>query len=837
MARPTAPTSIAREIRDVDVADEMRDSFMPYALSVTTARAIPDVRDGLKPVQRRILYVMDDLGLRPGTPFRKSAGVVGEVMGKYHPHGDSAIYEAMVRMGQDFAMSVPLVDPKGNFGSLDDPPAAYRYTEARLRGAAMTMVADIDENTVEFAPNFDGERTEPTCLPGLLPNLLVNGASGIAVGMATNMAPHNLGEAAEAIKMVLRRPQRRPSTATLMEALPGPDFPTGGIVVCDEQLVEAYETGRGSVRMRANAHTERLTATRQAIVVTELPYMVGPERVLAKIRDLVKSGRLDDISEVNDLSGRTSGLRLVIECKPHADPARVLDELWRRTPLEESFGINNVALVEGVPQTLGIRELCEHYIAHRLDVIVRRTQYRLDRAREREHIVEGLLVALDAIEEVIAIIRGSSDAAAARAALMDRLGLSEIQANHILDMQLRRLTALEIRKLRDELDGLRAAIAGYAEILADDGRRRQIVADELDDLVERFGTPRRSTLVPRAEIEAAQAQLADEGAGAVGGPRSNGGGPGARAGGDASTSGVGATGVGVAGLSTVSLSTSGLLGRRHAEDPLAAKPGRHDVLAASVTVSDLDSVCAVTDRARVLRVEVRTVPEMVRGSRGAPQSEMFDSLGRGERIVALFAEEAGPLALVTRSGVAKRIDAADLAARRVGAEVMTLRDRDRIVSAFAAPDGSEMAIAASTGHVLRTACDGFGVKGPGAGGVGAMKLAAGATVLTAAPVAYGTLAVMVTDEGTLKVTDLAEIPARGRNSAGSPAVRFGGFETCVAYAWVGVNRQLAAIVAIDDDPKRAHPTPVRPALTLTKRNLRARRTGPRILAIGQDRFA
>ena len=460
----------------------MRDSFMPYALSVTTARAIPDVRDGLKPVQRRILYVMDDLGLRPGTPFRKSAGVVGEVMGKYHPHGDSAIYEAMVRMGQNFAMSVPLVAPKGNFGSLDDPPAAYRYTEARLREAAMTMVAGIDEDTVEFAPNFDGERTEPTCLPALLPNLLVNGASGIAVGMATNMPPHNLGQVAKAIKMVLRRPQRRPSVEALMEALPGPDFPTGGRVVWDEQLTEAYRTGRGSVRIRAKTHVERLTATRKAIVVTELPYMVGPERVLAKIRDLAKAGQLDGVGDVNDLSGRTSGLRLVIECKPHVNPYRVRAELWRRTPLEESFrhqqrGAGRLACRR--PSASGSCASTTSTIA--LTVIVRRTQYRLGRAREREHIVEGLLIALDAIDEVIAIIRGSADASTARVTLMDRLSLSEVQASHILDMQLRRLTALEVQKLRDELAALREAIASYLSILESDDLRRQIVADELDE--------------------------------------------------------------------------------------------------------------------------------------------------------------------------------------------------------------------------------------------------------------------------------------------------------------------------------------------------------------------
>ncbi len=825
---PTAPTTIARDIREIDVADEMRDSFMPYALSVTTARAIPDVRDGLKPVQRRILYVMDDLGLRPNTPFRKSAGVVGEVMGKYHPHGDSAIYEAMVRLGQDFSMSVPLVDPKGNFGSLDDPPAAYRYTEARLRGAAMTMTADIDEDTVDFVPNFDGERTEPTCLPALLPNLLVNGASGIAVGMATNMPPHNLNEVAAAIKMVLRRPHRRPSITTLMEVLRGPDFPTGGTVVTDEQLIAAYETGRGSVRLRATAHIERLTATKQAIVVTELPYMVGPERVLAKIRELVTAGRLDQVAEIEDLSGRTSGLRLVIECKPHADPNQVLAELWRRTPLEESFGINNVALVDGVPQTLGVRELCEHYIAHRLAVIVRRTQHRLDRAREREHIVEGLLAALDAIEEVIAIIRGSADAAAARVALMARLSLSEVQANHILDMALRRLTALEARKLADELTELREAIASYLVILESDERRRQIVAEELDDVVERFGGARRSTLVERCEVDAEAARLADAATRTATTQPTLG----------TSLAGIGPSTAAISGVSTVTLSTSGLLGRRPAEDALEAKPGRHDVIAASVTVSDLGTVTALTDKARLLSIDVQAVPEMVRGSRGAPQSEMLD-LSRKERVVALLTArpEADVLALVTRSGTAKRVYVADLLALRDGAVAMTLRDRDRLAAAVAAPDGAELAIVSSSGHVLRTACDEFALRKPNAGGVHAMKLASGAAVLAGAEVAFGTVVVAVTDEGTLKVTDISEVPTQGRGTAGSPTVRFGGFETCVRYAWIGVNRQIAAIVMLDGHRGRLDPTPVRPELSPTKRNLRALRADHQIAAIGWDRFA
>ena len=815
MAGPTAPTRIAREIRDIDVADEMRDSFMPYALSVTTARAIPDVRDGLKPVQRRILYVMDDLGLRPGTPFRKSAGVVGEVMGKYHPHGDSAIYEAMVRMGQSFAMSVPLVAPKGNFGSLDDPPAAYRYTEARLTAAAMTMVEGIDESTVDLVTNFDGERLEPACLPALLPNLLVNGASGIAVGMATNMAPHNLAEVAEAIKLVLRQRRPKPTTAELMNLVPGPDFPSGGVVIVDDALAEAYESGRGTVRIRAKAHIEPLTARRDGIVVTELPYMVGPERVQAKVRELAASGRLDGVAAVNDLSDRNWGLRLVIECKPGVNAHGVLAQLWNLTPLEDTFGINNVALVDGVPRQLGLLALCEHYIAHRLDVIVRRTQHRLDRATEREHIVAGLIIALDNIDTVIGIIRGAPDVAAARAELIARLDLSETQANHILDMQLRRLTALETQRLRDELDALRTAIEEYRKILGSDARRRTIVERELDGLASEFAVPRRTEICHRDDVV--------DTAPAVGEGTSDG------------TLELVRESEGPERTSLVTLSVSGLLGRRHEEDPLNAKPGRHDVLVAAATAADFDVVHLVTDRGRVLRTEVRAIPEMLRGSRGAPVREMF-SLARGEQPVALFGHAGAPVALVTRAGVAKRLDPAALGSVRNGNTVISLTDGDRVIAAFDAPDGSEMALAATSGHVLRFGADALTVRGRGAAGVTGMKLRPGAAVVAAGAVSFGAFVVLVTDEGTVKVTEISDIPSRGRGTAGSPTVRLGGFETQIVYGWVGLHRQIAAVVAPHDDIGSPDPVPSKPELSPTRRNGPARTTAQRILALGEYRF-
>ncbi len=802
-----APEQIARRVVDVAVDDEMRDSFMPYALSVTTARAIPDVRDGLKPVQRRILYVMNDLNLRPGTPFRKSAGVVGEVMGKYHPHGDSAIYEAMVRMGQSFAMSVTLVDPKGNFGSLDDPPAAYRYTEARLTAAAMSMVEGIEEDTVDFRPNFDGEREEPECLPALLPNLLVNGASGIAVGMATNMAPHNLAEVAAAIDLVLTQRRPRPTVEELMERVPGPDFPGGGILIDDGALRDAYETGRGTIRVRARAEIEPISSRRQSIVVTELPYMVGPERVQGKIRELVAAGRLDGVAAVNDLSDRNHGLRLVIECKAGVNPHALLSRLFRLTPLEESFGINNVALVNGVPTTLGLYDLCRHYVDHRLDVIVRRTEYRLRRAREREHILLGLLVALDNIDLVIRIIRGSADVPEARAELIAQLNLSEIQANHILDMQLRRLTALEVDKLREELAEVQQHIAEYEKILGSEQRRRTLVGKELAEVAEQFATPRRTTIMSADEVvviedhppaEAPQDSLGDQPV-------------------------------------LITLSTSGLLGRTSPDVEFAAKPGRHDIVAGAVETTSFEPVYGVTDRGRLLSVRAKDVPEMVRGSRGASVTEMF-SLSRGEGLVAVIGSTSAPVMLVTRQGIAKRLEGSTLAGTRNGNPIINLRDGDRVVAAFAAPDDGEAAIVANDGQVLRTAAAGVSVQGAGAGGVAGMKLKPGVSVIAAGPVEFGSVVVVTTDEGTIKVTDTAELPAKGRATGGVRVVKLKGFETTLAYGWVGRNVQLGAIVADGDDPKRPDPTPVPVSLEPTRRDGPAVDAGHRILSLGEYRF-
>ena len=499
MARRTTTTppsdDFEENIVDIDVTDEMRGSFLEYAYSVIYQRALPDARDGLKPVQRRILYQMSEMGLRADRPHVKCARVVGDVMGRLHPHGDSAIYDALVRMAQPFAMRLPLIDGHGNFGSLggDDAPAAMRYTEARLSAAAMEMTASLDEDTVDFIPNYDGQEVQPEVLPAAFPNLLVNGASGIAVGMATNMAPHNLGEVVAAARHLIAHPDA--DLDTLMRFVPGPDLPTGGKIVGLDGIRDAYATGRGIFRTRASARVEKLTPRRTGLVVTELPYGVGPEKVIARIKDLVQAKKLNGIADLKDLTDMNRGLHLVIEVRNGFVPEAVLDELYRLTPMEETFGINNVALVDGQPKVLGLRELLQIYVDHRIEVVRRRTSFRRDKRAARLHLVDGLIIALLNIDEVIQVIRDSDDAAAAKERLMAVFDLTEIQAQYILDTPLRRLTRFDKLELERERETLQAEIAELTAILESEQRLRQVVSDELGSVAERFATPRRTVLL------------------------------------------------------------------------------------------------------------------------------------------------------------------------------------------------------------------------------------------------------------------------------------------------------------------------------------------------------
>ncbi|MBT5248329.1 MAG: DNA topoisomerase IV subunit A, partial [Microbacteriaceae bacterium] len=508
-----SPDSGSERIVDVELTDEMQGSFLEYAYSVIYSRALPDARDGLKPVQRRIIYQMSQMGLTPEKGHVKSARVVGDVMGKLHPHGDSAIYDALVRLSQSFSMRVPMIDGHGNFGSLDDGPAAARYTEARLMPAAIAMVENLDEDVVDFIPNYDNQLTQPSVLPAALPHLLINGASGIAVGMATNMAPHNVHEVVAAARHLIEHPEA--TLEDLMRFVPGPDLPTGGAIVGLEGITEAYATGRGSFKMRASVSVESIGPRKTGLVVTELPYLVGPERVIDKIKDAVNAKKLLGISDVTDLTDRHHGLRLVIAIKSGFDPEAVLGELYRLTPLEESFSINSVALVEGQPQTLGLVELLRVYVAHRLLVVTRRSQYRLTKRRERLHLVEGLLKAIVDIDEVIALIRSSDDAGVAKTRLQEVFSLSGEQTDYILELRLRRLTKISRIELESERDALVAEISHLTELLGSEELLRHTVSDEMASAAESFGTPRRTILLDqvaptaRAPLAAEKLEIAD----------------------------------------------------------------------------------------------------------------------------------------------------------------------------------------------------------------------------------------------------------------------------------------------------------------------------------------
>ncbi|MFZ2427356.1 MAG: DNA topoisomerase IV subunit A, partial [Propioniciclava sp.] len=496
VAKPPVDDDVQELITDIDVTEEMETSFLEYAYSVIYARAIPDARDGLKPVQRRILYSMDEMGIRPDKAHVKCARVVGDVMGKLHPHGDTAIYDALVRLGQDFAMRLPVVDGHGNFGSLDAGPAAMRYTECRMAPAATAMTSELDEDTVDFRPNYDGKMNEPVVLPAAFPNLLVNGSTGIAVGMATNIPPHNLIECVQAVKYLLQHPAAE--VEDLMRFVPGPDLPTGGKIVGLDGVADAYRGGRGSFKIRATARIEQTSPRRKGIVVTELPYMVGPEKIMDQIKTLVQNKKLSGIADIKDLTDLANGTRLVIEVKNGINPDAMLEQLYKLTKLEDSFGINMVALVEGQPQTLSLRDALVVYTNHRLSVTLRRTRFQHRKASERLHLVQGLLIAIADIDDVIAIIRGSDDVAQARAKLIEVFELSDAQATYILDLQLRRLTKFSRLELESERDDLQRRIDELAAIIGDDAQLRAVVARELDAVAKTYGTPRRTVLLAGA---------------------------------------------------------------------------------------------------------------------------------------------------------------------------------------------------------------------------------------------------------------------------------------------------------------------------------------------------
>ncbi len=776
MARRTTKTpppedDFEEKILDIDVVDEMQGSFLEYAYSVIYSRALPDARDGMKPVHRRIVYQMNEMGLRPDRGYVKCARVVGEVMGKLHPHGDASIYDALVRMAQPFSMRLPLVDGHGNFGSLgnDDPPAAMRYTECKMADATSLMTESIDENTVDFTPNYDGQEQEPVALPAAYPNLLVNGASGIAVGMATNMPPHNLGEVIAAARHLIRHPGA--DLETLMRFVPGPDLPTGGRIVGLAGIKDAYESGRGTFKIRATTTVETVTARRKGIVVTELPFTVGPEKVISKIKDLVGSKKLQGIADVKDLTDRAHGLRLVIEIKNGFVPEAVLEQLYKLTPMEESFGINNVALVDGQPLTLGLKELLEVYLDHRFEVVRRRSEFRRSKKQDRLHLVEGLLVALLDIDEVIRLIRSSDNSAQAKERLMERFSLSEVQTQYILDTPLRRLTKFDRIELESERDRLTAEIAELTAILESDSELRKLVSNELAAVAKKFGTDRRTVLLESAGAPTAAVPLevADD-------------------------------------PCRVLLSSTGLLART-ANGEVAFdgddKRVKHDVILSAVPATQRGEVGAVISSGRLLRINVIDLPQLPDTaaapnlSGGAPISE-FLSLEDGESLVCLTTlDESSPgLALGTEQGVVKRV-VPDYPSNKDELEVITLKDGDRIVGACELRTGEEdLVFITDDAQLLRYQASQVRPQGRPAGGMAGIKLTEGAKVIAFTAVDPAAEAVVFTIAGsrgtlddsvqtTAKATPFDLYPRKGRATGGVRAQRFLKGEDCLSFAWAG----------------------------------------------------
>jgi DNA gyrase subunit A len=774
---PSAFDRAGAHVFDNPVKSEIEDSYLEYAYSVIHSRALPDARDGLKPVHRRILFSMNEQGYRPTHAYVKSSRVVGDVMGKYHPHGDTAIYDAMVRLAQPFSMNAPLVDGHGNFGSPDDGPAASRYTEARMSPEAMLLVGELGEDTVGFRPNYDGSLQEPTVLPAAFPNLLVNGTSGIAVGMATNMIPHNLGEVIAAARWLINHPGA--TLDKLMEFVPGPDLPTGGILLGLDEVRKAYETGRGVVRMRAKVEIGPLEGSRgrQAITVTELPYAVGPEKIIEKITDEVnKSKRLSGIADVKDLTDRENGTRLVVECKVGVNPQALLADLYRLTPLEQSFGINNLVLVDGQPQTLGLKALLEVFLAHRYEVVTRRTRYRRRKREERLHLVEGLLKALLDIDKVIKLIRGSDDAQAAKDGLMKRFALSEIQATYILDTPLRRLTKYDKIELEAEQERLLAEIAELSKILDDESVLKKVVSGELAKVAKELAVERHTTLIDgdlkevlAASKPAGPLEVADD-------------------------------------PCHVILSATGLVARTAAESEEASEVRRrngrtkHDAVAAVVGSTARGQVLLVTSRGRAFKTDVLPLPVLPEQAgtvslRGGMAASELVPLEAGEKVIGIapLGEQgtASPgLALGTRQGVVK-VCAPEWPVRSDEFDVITLRAGDEVVGATWLVDGTEaLAFVSSDASLLRYAASLVRPQGLKGGGMAGINLGSDAQVVffgavRTDDVEHGEPMVVTSTGVAVKVTPFAEYPAKGRATGGVRAQRFLKGETRLALAWIG----------------------------------------------------
>jgi DNA gyrase subunit A len=740
-------------IEPVELQAEMQKSYLDYAMSVIVGRALPDVRDGLKPVHRRILYAMFDGGYRPDRGFFKCASVVGDVLGSYHPHGDSAVYDALVRMVQPWALRYPLVSGQGNFGSPgNDPAAAYRYTEARLAQLAMEMVRDIDEETVDFKPNFDGRAQEPVILPSRFPNLLVNGSSGIAVGMATNIPPHNLREVADGIAWALEHPdaEREELLEALIERIQGPDFPTGAYIVGRAGIDSAYRTGRGSIVMRGAVDIEEDSRGRTCLVITELPYQVNPDALTAKIAELADAGRVTGISDLRDDSSSRTGQRLVVVLKRDAQPKVVLSQLYRHTQLQETFGANMLALVDGVPRTLALDAFVTHWIDHQIEVIQRRTAYRLRKAEERSHILLGYLKALDALDEVIALIRASATVEDARTGLMGLLEIDEVQATAILDMQLRRLAALERQKIIDEYEELERLIADYRDILASPARQREIVADELAEIVRVHGDERRSRFMPADDMGSEEDLI----------PRRD---------------------------VVVSITAGGYAKRTDSAMYRSQHRGGRGVRGAQLQADDVVShffvtnthhwILFFTNRGRVYRTKAYMLPEGARDAKGRHVANLL-AFAPDERIAGVLAvkdyEQAPYLVLATKHGLVKKTALTEYDRNRTGGLIaVNLRDGDELVSARLVDDRGQLIMVSAKGMSTRFAADELRAMGRATSGVIGMRFRDGDHLLAMDTVRPDGDLVTVTDEGFAKRTALDEWSTKGRGGLGVRAMRLG----------------------------------------------------------------
>jgi DNA gyrase subunit A len=735
-------TLLAGRIEPIGLEEEIQRSYLDYAMSVIVGRALPDVRDGLKPVHRRILWSMLESGLRPDRPHRKSVSAVGEVLKKYHPHGDQSVYDALVRMAQDWSLRVPLVDGHGNFGSVDgDPPAAYRYTEARLAWAAMEMLRDIEAETVDFIPNFDGYEQEPTVLPSRFPNLLVNGAGGIAVGMATNIPPHNLGEVVDAVAHYLDHPEATPKA--LMRFIKGPDFPTGAVIMGKQGIADMYETGRGSIKVRAVTHIEEGTQGRSKIVVTELPYQVNKARVAEKIAELANAGRLKDVGDVRDESNK-EGMRLVVYTKRAANPQVVLNQLYKHTQLQESFGAIMLALVDNVPRTLNLAELIGYYVDHQVDVVTRRTRYELKRAEERDHIVQGLLIALQNLDAVITVIRGSQDADEARTKLMKQFKLTEIQANHILDMPLRRLTRLAREELEQEHKDLLATIRRLKALLKDPKKIRGLIKEEILAIRQRFADGRRTQLKADEGDLDLEDLIAEEDV-------------------------------------VITVSRAGYVKRQPIEN--FRRQGRggkgirgtnlkeEDVVRDVFTTTTHHWLLFLTSRGKVYRVKVHEVPESGRTARGAYAANLPGvGITADERVQAVIdLKEYGEgrfLLFATRKGMVKKTPLPEYDSSRTGLAAINLKDGDELIDVRLTDGKDDVLLVSRAGKTIRFKEGLARPMGRQTAGVIGMRLDPDDEVIALGVASEGEEMISVTQQGYGKRTPLKDYPAKGRGGKG-----------------------------------------------------------------------